>query len=340
MINLLDSPRDSSQLLAHGAKTFRLSSKMILGKWGGNRQNTEKSMRRIYLCDKGYTGIQRDQSGAEALVVAYTAERGKYRQLFENKIKPHTFVALHAFKKVWLEKFSDPNTVEAALLCDIPDIPKLDRWKELATFIASSDNWDLNERYYYMGKKTVHSSNYGARENMLINSILVDSGGRLILTKQEAVKLLTTYHTLFPEIMRWHCWVQNQITKKAVIRNLFGFPYNYTLYNGRDMDFKSVYSWGPQSTVATITNIALTELQDYIEDEHKQWHLLTTTHDSIFFQVPDAEVEEGLEVSRRFIEKELVGTDGTRFTMKSEASIGRNWAPYKKDSNPEGLKEV
>ena len=45
--------------------------------------------------------LQRDQSGAEALIVAYDSEPRDYRQLFIHNVKPHVYVALKLFKDVW-----------------------------------------------------------------------------------------------------------------------------------------------------------------------------------------------------------------------------------------------
>lgn len=331
-------PRNSTCYKIAGTETFRLASSQILKTWGANLQNVEKGVRRIYEADPGYKFIQVDQSGAEALIVAYISPKGPYRELFEVGVKPHTFVALHVFADVWRKKFPRKDVVEKALAAKVCELKAIDGWKELDDMIKSSDNWPSDQRYYYLGKKIVHASSYGMRANTFVLSILKDSGGTVVLTSKEAESYLAMFHNLFPEITRWHYAVQAQIKKDRTLRNLFGYPRLFTGFIG-DADYKECYAFVPQSTVGTITNIAFTELQTYIEDNACDWHLLANTHDSYMLEVPDAEVAKAVSIAKFFMEKELVAPDKTLFRMRSEAGVGRNWAPWKKGSNEDGLKE-
>lgn len=171
-------------------KTFRRSSRQIFKKWGSNLQNVEKSQRAIYQAD-GYsddlrgrckywleTGdhsvftpeeldklrvmLQCDQSGAEALIVAYEAEAADYRQLFIHGVKPHVYVALKLFKNIWSKKCKEYNLPIGESDIDILDltpIPKLKNdpnWSQVDKLIKSSDNWKSSERYYYLAKQTCH----------------------------------------------------------------------------------------------------------------------------------------------------------------------------------------
>lgn len=156
--------RNSCTYKIAGTKTFRLSSSKIFGKWGGNLQNIEKSMREIYIPDEGKIFVQVDQSGAEALIVAYISEAGRFRQLFENNIKPHVYVALRLFKDVWPKKMysqslitsSDNFDIDAVINTPITELKKNPLWKNIDAIIKDSDNWSLEERYYYLAKQTCH----------------------------------------------------------------------------------------------------------------------------------------------------------------------------------------
>ena len=111
--------RSSTTYKISGTKTFRLSSCQILPKkhfidgkwkrkgWGENLQNKEKGMRNMYIPDDGKIFVQVDQSGAEALIVAYLCRNANFRKLFINGIKPHVFVALHIFNNVWKQKLRE-----------------------------------------------------------------------------------------------------------------------------------------------------------------------------------------------------------------------------------------
>lgn len=335
---ILEAPRNSTTYKITGTETFRLSSSAILDEYGGNLQNVEKSMRRIYVADTGYKFVQVDQSGAEALVVAYVAPKGQLRDLFTFGVKPHTYVALHVFADKWRQHFPSKDVVDQSLAASISELTSVPGWKDLDKMIKKSDDWEPSKRYYFLGKKIVHASNYGMMASTFSLSVLEETEGLIAIPIKEATQYLAVYHKLFPEIGLWHLRVQRTLKESRVLHNLFGYPRKFTGYIGESM-FKEAFAFVPQSTVGTITNIAVTNTQNYVEDNNLNWHLLANTHDSFMTMCPDNDVEECARVMKRFIEIELTGTDGTKFRMKSEAQAGNNWAP-KKDSNPSGLVEV
>jgi len=165
--------RNSTCYKLTGTKTFRLSSSKILGKYGGNLQNIEKSMREIYVPDEGKIFVQTDQAGAEALIVSYLTRAGNYRALFNNGIKPHTYICVHLFEDVWPRKMQEHNFIQSRdeldikkiIATPIPELKKNPLWKSLDGCIKSSDGWPLTERYYYLGKQTEHCVD---KETMLL----------------------------------------------------------------------------------------------------------------------------------------------------------------------------
>ena len=180
----------NSCLYKHTPKTFRRASQKILQFWGSNMQNWEKSLRQIYRPDGFSSALeekckywletgdatvfteeelvfvrvfcQSDQSGAEALIVAYECDPLDYRQLFINSIKPHVYVALKLFKDIWTRKLKESGGLVEDFnieeLCDaaIPELKKNPFWKDIDSLIKSSDNWSAQERYYYLAKQTCH----------------------------------------------------------------------------------------------------------------------------------------------------------------------------------------
>jgi len=347
--NCLDRPRDTGQYIISGTNTFRLGCRKILSSlhdtplinYGGNRQNIEKSMRRIWVADNGYKLLQRDQAGAEALIVAYLCLDGNYRALFRNGIKPHTFVALHVFKEQF-KRYYDPIKIDIACNTKIDDLKKLDFWKELDKLIRSSDKWHHNERYYFIAKKIVHASSYGMGANKYRMSVLEESGGMVVLSKLDAEYHLMVFFKLFPEIHTWHSKIYEQVKKHKELRNLFGFPFKFTGFIDDSM-IREAYAFIPQSTVGSITNIAVTEMQDYIENNNKNWHILNNSHDSMLVEAPDndKDIEECSLIMKQFIEKEFISPiDKVKFKMRSGLAIGYNWADYDENKNKEGLKEV
>jgi len=363
-----------------GTNTYRRSSKAIvegfgdyLFKIGTNLQNIEKELRRIYHA-KGYKAAlhfekclhylktnqydhftaeelaiirifnQVDQSGAEALIVAYLCEHGKFRDLFLNGVKPHVFVALHLFSAVWQDELNKISSgdfkidIKDFLDSPIPDLQKHSYWKALDKIIKSSDNWEGGRRYYYIGKKVCHAGNYGMRGNTFQLAVLEESRGQIALTKRQADEYIGFYHTLFPEISEWHRDVIRQLEATRTLYNLFGYP-KYFGQEIRDGMFNEAYSFVPQSTVACITAKAFCKLQDFIEGTNRDWDILADTHDSYMNQTPIPESIESLKIMKDFIEQDLVSPRGEKFKMKSEGQHGFLWCPAK-EKYPEGMTEV
>lgn len=345
--NLLNSPRDTSAWIISGTDSLRLGSRMLLKvrgdksdrNIGGNRANVEKGMRRMWIPDDGYSICQVDQSGAEAMIVAYLCRAAKYRTLFNVGIKPHTYLALKLFRNVWIEKFPKERVDEA---CNTPieSIGKLPFWKDLSDHIKDSDNWHYSKRYYHFAKKTVHGFSYAMGENTFRQAMLEESEGLINLPFNEAARFKLGFFTEFPEILQWHSRVFEQARVKKQLRNLFGFPYNIT-YHVNDQDFKDLIAWVPQSTVACITRQAYIRLSEYIAINNKPWHQLGDCHDSYMAEAPDDQVIDLAKKMREFMEIEMTSPfDGTIFRMRSEAQVGKNWGPYNKDYNPNGLTTI
>lgn len=330
--------------------TFRLSSKCILarkdnntllGKWGDNLQNKNKDIRRFYVADYGKKLGQIDQAGAEALVVAYDCKAtSKYRMLFNNGIKPHVYCAGKLFMDRWKKDYPD---AEEILNLPISQIKLHPNWLRLKNAIANSDNEPM--RYYYIGKKTIHAGNYGEREKTFVDSVLEETDGAVRLTLNQGKDFLFILHSTFPEIKGDF---QNGIINEAssnrmVVRNLFGDPREFGGIWGDDT-WRKMYAFRPQSTVGTITNLAITEIQEDIFNDkipHKDWGLdiLQNGHDSILFQCYIGAEHEVISYIKPKIERKLVNRSGEVFYMKSETGVGFNWKAYHAIKNPLGLQE-
>ena len=334
----MNLPRNTCQWKLSGTETFRLSSTALLGKWGTNLTNIEKSMRSLYWADDGKILVQVDQSGAEALIVAWEAPLGKFRDLFLHGVKPHVFVAMQVFLDTWRLRCKDID-LELFRSAPIAELKKLEGWKELDTLIKSSDNWSAQERYYYIAKMICHASNYGMKAAAFQLNVLEKSRGKISLTKQQAEKYLADYHCLFPEIHAWHRAIEQQLRAGSTLWNLQGFP---RLFTGpiTDKSLKEAYAFVPQSTVGCITHLAITHMQRFIELERLDWDVLGNNHDSYLLQCPSGQEITCAKKMKELIEQELTSSRGEKFRMRSEAQVGRNWGPYKQGKNEEGLKEV
>jgi hypothetical protein len=336
--------RNTTQYVIPGTKTYRLGSRALWKRppfngYGTNLQNIEKSMRRLYVADEGMSLVQTDQSGADALIVSRLMNpNNKLKLLFDNGIKIHVYLGV-AFWENWVN--THPYVIDFMRI-PIPELHKHPHWETFVTAVKDSDNNPPESRYYYLYKQAGHSGNYGIRAQTFVDNILLNSGGAVRLTRSQGDKLLEGYHGLIPELRsEFHRYVAKQYEDKGILYNLQGFPITIT-QKVFDNDYSKIYDKIPQSTVAGITNIAYTDLQNYIEQLELAWDMLGNTHDSYVSQAPDSEVMDCARKQKEFMEsQELISpVTGERFRMGSETSIGKNWAPYHKDKNPEGMKVV
>lgn len=331
--------------------TFRLASRGIMLNFdtklvvGTNMQNLPHEMRNMYIPDEGKIFCQVDQSGAEALIVAYLCRHGLFRDLFLNNIKPHTFVAMHVFQEQIQQKINEQSLdikidIGELVKCQIKDLRAHPFWKPVERMIKDSDNWRAEERYYYIGKQICHSSNYGIRPYRFSMNTLQKSRGKIIITDAQAKVYLSLYHSLFPEIREWHRLVERQVSETGILYNLQGFPREFSSLFEQENDFKEAYAFVPQSTVGTITNIAFTKHQELIEDTGLDHDLLANTHDSYLAQCPIGEEVECCRIMSNFLNQELTAPNGEKFRMKSEAKAGMNWNDFHSIKNPNGLRTV
>lgn len=328
-----------------GADTFRLGSRKLLAfrpdpGFGTNCQNWDKQKsdkRKLVVADKGKVLIQVDQAGADAVIVAYGCVRnGRYRSLFENKIKPHIFVAMQLFKTHWATllnvKEEDFTTLR------IPELPNYKYWNDLVKLIKA------DEIKYYVGKKTGHSYNYDQGPITFQTTVLKETEGLVVLQIKDCKAYRQLYkYELFAEIPEWHCKVQEEIKSSRKLSNLFGFERRFHQPFGDEL-WRQGYAFNPQSTVGSITNIAITEIQSSIESGHDlfckaELDLLQNGHDSILAQCKE-EFAGGVakEISRHL--QKTFTVNGVTFSMGSEAQIGYNWYGYDEKKNSSGMKEV
>jgi DNA polymerase I-like protein with 3'-5' exonuclease and polymerase domains len=319
-------------------ETFRLSSSKVTyprgTSYGTNLQNSKKNLTRIYIPDEGKILVNVDQSGAEALVVAYEADDGNFRRLFQNGIKSHVFVALHVFADVWQRMHPDAKVSEllAASPKGLREHPDFEKVEES---IKASDNNPPSSRYYHIAKMACHALNYGMKPRTFQQNTLEKSEGEIVLTFQEATRIYDIYHDLFPEIKKWHARVIDELRKTRTLRNLFGFPRKFTHRWSDDLIRQSL-AFTPQSTVGTITNLVYVQMQQHIEDAGLDWDMLNNKHDSVLVQCPIDDSVKVKEKVQEYMNIDLISTTGEAFQMQSGAERGFNWYPAG-ENNPRGM---
>jgi len=316
-----------------GTKSFRLSSTQLLKTteqkgYGSNQQNIADEARRCFIPRDGYTFIQCDLEGAEAVAVALLVREGAFRQLIRYKIKPHNFVCLHLFP----EKFVELLSQEFIAKMSPQDLALHDNYKRIVALCKKL------KREYDLAKRTVHGSNYSMGWRTLRDTVLKWTKGAVVLSAAEAKRLLDTYFKLFPEVREYQMQMEQRVMEHKPVENLFGHRAQFIGRFSGSLA-RTVISWPPQSTVGQCTNIAAGRYQDYVETHNKRWNLLPPVHDSILTEVPDEEVSEGIVVLRDAMSFSFKSPiDGWECSIGVEVQVGKNWGKYDEDENPNGMK--
>jgi len=320
-----------TSLKVAGTGSFRLASGQFLGAYGANLQNPDKEALDIYIAPPGMSFVQCDQSGAEALIVAYLTRPGKYRELFSVGIKPHTFIALHIFceslQNIWPLAGKSPSYWKSLSPSELRQEPD---WKPLDKAIKSSD------KEYKIGKMVCHASSYRMRERTFQLQTLKQSHGTLTLSLQECKVFLGFFASLFPEIIEWQDEIEFNIRAKRELRNLFGYPRRFER-TITDSYIREGISWIPQSTVGCITHAAINRYNR--ERPSNTLPAINNKHDSFLALVLDNDISTTAKHMQECLAISLTGRDGMNFTMKSEAQAGKNWGKYSKE-NPQGMRDL
>lgn len=315
-----------------GTDTMRRACGKLLSYYGSNVQNPSPSLMRCIVPPDGYRFLQRDQSGAEALIVAMEAPRGKFRELFDVGIKVHSYMALQLFT----EKFVGAENVGTYRMISPRTLAALPEAKKLLGTIKNS------QREYDLGKRVIHAKNYAMGPKTFQLNCLELSEGAVNLSYSEAKAFLTAHESIFPEIIQWQAEIRGRAAATATrtLYNLFGYPKEFRGIWNNALERK-LYAFVPQSTVGIITALAIIDMWHYIKLRRLPWFVLNDKHDSFLLAVPDQaeHIEHARIKSGEFIGRELRSSRGEHFKMKSGLALGYNWAKHDKETNPNGMKE-
>jgi len=300
-----------------GTKSFRLSAKQMFGEIGGNLQNMPEDMRSFMVADEGKLLFQVDQSGAEALIVAYLAERGNYRELFDVGIKPHTYLALNIF----IDKFRGKYPKDRYQFRKPSELVQLPEWKDLNKFISKDES---NVTEYQLGKRIAHAKSYGMGPITFRKNVLQESQGEILLSTADCKHFLTMFEKLFPEIIEWQERLKEQVIKNRVLYNLFGYPREFTGRWNMELE-REALSYVPQSTVGVLTSLVFTDLEQLSCTTEPGLDVLVNVHDAVVGQHLEEHVERICRHTMDLFKRPLTAPSGEVFYMKSEAMVDKTW---------------
>jgi DNA polymerase-1 len=290
-----------------GTSTGRFSSSYTEYGFGGNLQNIEEALRRVFIADPGRKFAYLDAAQGESRVVGAITwnlfKDGRYLDACESG-DLHTNVA----KLCW------------------PGLP----W----TGNLGDDRKIAEQPYYrhydyrFMCKKIGHGTNYGGQPNTLSRQAKID---------QRAIEeFQPKYFIAFPGIPRWHEWVRQQLYEAGYLISLMGR--RRWFFGRRDADdtWRAAVAYDPQGSLADIVNSGMLRVWRRGEVE-----LMQQGHDAILIQYPEEREDEIIPRVREDLRMEVELHHGRSLIMPFDCQTGWNWGKYDYKNparNPDGLK--
>ena len=287
-----------------GTNTGRFSSSVSEFGTGGNLQNIEEILRRIFISDPGMKLAYIDAAQGESRVVGAIEwnlfKDGRYLDACESG-DLHTSVA----KLVW---------------------PKDDWTGDLA------HDKEIAERPYYrhyskrfMCKKIGHGTNYGGQPKTLAEQARVE----IELIQEFQPK----YFRAFPAHLRWHEWVRRELIQSGTLVTLTGRKRQFWGRRDEDDTVREAIAYDPQGSLADIVNLGMLNVW-----RKRDCELLLQNHDAIVVQYPEEKEDRIIPKVLDSLRNPIGLRDNRQFIMPFEAKVGWNWGEFDKKDNPDGLR--
>lgn len=290
----------------------------------GDDSDIQKLVKQMFVAPPGFTFLERDFGGIEAVLVGYEAGSQAVTRLA--KIDLHSYFTAYNLNRMGI--------LPAA------DLPQL-RWSDadLAGALHGIKKRFKDERQ--VGKKVIHSANYHIGPKHMS-----EDTPQWFPRPKDAAMVLNFYYELFPEILRWHERLCLQVDKSAVVQNAFGHTHRfYQVLNwekqGNDWtwsfgdDSKRLIAFNPQSNAALIGKRALKNCFNKHPETLAKW-LRLFIHDAMFLMVPTEHIDLADELVRVEMEAPIpeMRLDpswgmGDYLTIGSESKRGQTWASMK-----------
>lgn len=301
-----------------GTNTGRFSSSYSEFGTGGNLQNVEEGLRKIFIADLGYKFAKFDAKSGESYCVGAVEwnlfKDGRYLDAVESG-DVHTAVA----RICWPA---------------LPWTNDLKRDKNIA-----EQPYYRHYTYRFMCKKLGHGSNYGGRPATLAQQAK--------LPEPVVIGFQPKYFRAFPSHIRWHGWTEDQLRRVGFLVSLTG---RKRWFFGRRNDpatLREAIAYDPQGSLADIVNramlriwrkgIAITMMQD---------------HDALTFMYPEEIEDEVIPILAQELLEDIPLQHNRALCIPYDCKVGWNKGEYccgnrsnpgcakcEKDVNLDGLKD-
>lgn len=288
-----------------GTNTGRLSSSFSVFDTGGNLQNWEEQLRRIFISDPGmkfaYIDLEQAESRAVGAIIWNLFHDGRYLDACESG-DLHTTVC----------RLTNPA---------LPWTGDLAKDKEIA-----ETPFYRQHSYRHMNKVLGHGTNY------LGTPFTMEKHTKI--AKRAISEFQGKYFTAFPGIPMWHQWVRDQLRINGFLISLMNRRRWFFGRRTEDETIRAAVAYDPQGSVGDILNTGMLHVW-----RANVCQLLLQIHDAILIQYPDELEDEVVPAVRELIRVSVELKHGRTLTIPTDAKVGWNWAPYNAKTNPDGLKK-
>lgn len=287
-----------------GTDTGRFSSSFSeFGASGGNLQNIEEALRRIFIADRGMKFAYIDKEQAESRAVGAICwnlfRASRYLDACESG-DLHTSVARLAWREIeWTGDLKQDK-------------------------VLAEEPFYRQHSRRHMAKVLGHGTNYDGQPWTMRQHTKIDL---------QAIKQFQALYLgeAFPEIPEWHNWTRKTLWQDGFLINLLGRRRWFFGRRNEGETQRKAIAYNPQGSVADILN----------RDMLAVWRLgivqlMLQIHDAILIQYPEEKEDEIIPQVLAAMRTEVPLEGGRSLLIPNDVQVGWNWGKQSKE-NPDGL---
>lgn len=280
-----------------GTKSGRFSSSQTPWGTGLNSQNIPSrdpespyNFRHLVLPDDDHNLIQVDLKQAEARVVAWLSREEAMERIFTTGGDIHTETANRIFGE------------------NIRKLPEAER-----------------KRKRYLGKKSVHSFNYGMQAQTFVDSCLDEAD--LVITLEEAESIRDGFFRGFSRIPLWHREIQMELKRSRSLKTTYGRMRSFHGTLNEDI-YREAYSFMPQAYVADTINESWIRLYEN-GLEALGAYVIQQGHDSLVISTPKEKTNTVIFALKNAFDSVSFKIHGIDRKIPYDIAVGPNWRDLK-----------
>ncbi len=183
----------------------------------------------------------------------------------------------------------------------------------VAGWIYGKEEKEITPKEYYVGKRTVHASNYGL--GPILFSVLIKK------SVKEAKEIMDRYRSHAPEIEMWHRELKEELRKRKLVTP-FGRQRWFRNRYGEDM-FREAYAHLPQSTIADYCHQAMIKIEYGLPEGAE---IVQEGFDSLIIERIDSEaMSQEIEGIIKMAFDKTLFWKGEEFKIPVERKVDKRW---------------